>query len=104
MTRAELEQVRQLLQSSVDCCACLNAHGIAEHQRMIDRIDAELAKPEAREWGVQFNDGREGLDDRVYGFIDEIYCRWLVAQDPRRKLFSRSAESRIPAGPWEVAE
>tara|TARA_R110000868_G_scaffold281025_1_gene541434 strand:+ start:110 stop:412 length:303 start_codon:yes stop_codon:yes gene_type:complete len=100
MKRAELEQLRRVID---DARVVADEDG-ADLENLVGALailDAELAKPEAREWGVQFIDKR-GLEDRVLQF-DEEYAR-RFADGETCILFSRSAKFLTPAGQWECAE
>lgn len=70
------------------------------------RIDAELAKPEEREWGTRYigSDATDG--DMTGGYArTEEQARKLVMESPRQwALVSRVAESRTQHGPWERAK
>lgn len=106
MTRTELQQVRATLDTLIDIAAgegawnCANGGG-----ESLAILDAELAKPEvAREWGVQYNDVEAGLVDTEIYRNTEREARVIAANDPRRKLFTRTEAHLVPAGPWERAE
>ena len=86
MKRAELRQVRRVMDDAMAI------------------LDAELAKPEVREWGVQYNDLDAGLVDTDIYRSAESEARKIVAGDSRRKLFTRTEAHLVPAGPWERAE
>ena len=102
MKRAELEQVRRVMDDALDVAE----EDGADLRNLVEAIavlDAELAKPEvAREWGVQYNDVDAGLvDTDIYRSAE---ARQIVAGDSRRRLFTRTEVQVIPAGPWERAE
>lgn len=83
MTRAELEVLRE------DVAAGLNNLALL-------RIDAELAKPEAREWSVVWPSGYRDMYATRQHALDH-----LAHYDPPPLIV---IESRTPAGPWERAE
>ena len=73
-----------------------------EARIQLEFLSAELAKPEAREWGIQFNDG-DPIDDQIY-HMTESEVRQFAAFDSRRKIYSRTKPYQVPPGPWERAE
>lgn len=81
MTRAELESLRE------DVAAGLNNLALL-------RIDAELARPEAREWRSVWPSGYA------------VTCQTKQDAEEERDLsgITICIESRTPAGPWERAE
>ena len=54
MTKTELEQVREALWNVNDCADCDSCN--ESSQKAIAILDAELARPEAREWRVVVDD------------------------------------------------
>ena len=104
MTRAELEQVRAAVWlARLDCCgdpakthsAC-SCCGKYDAAKVI--LDAELAKPEAREWGVK-------KTERLHiTHLTKENAVALLEHTPGGILVSRTKESRTPAGPWVPAE
>ena len=54
MTTAELAQVREALWNVNDCADCDSCN--ESSQKAIAILDAELARPEAREWRVVVDD------------------------------------------------
>ena len=100
MTRAELEQVREVV---------LFAYG--ESQRvagMTAKVDealgilnSELAKPEAREWRLTWQGGKSSpVTDKE---VIENYLADALATEVGRQKCPR-IESRTPAGPWVTTE
>lgn len=109
MKRAELEQVRKSIEKLIEFVNDKGAiYTAVRGMEALALIDAELAKPEAREylqWGVQYNDmGPSGLVDTEIYRNTEREAREIAANDPRRKLFTRTEVQGTPAGPWERAE
>ena len=103
MKRAELEQLRKVIDDA-RVVADEDGADLENLVGVLAILDAELAKPEAREWGVQYNDDEVGLvDDGIYRFA-ESEARQIAAGDPRRKLFTRTEAHLVPAGQWECAE
>lgn len=94
MTRSDLEKVWDALMLTD---RSTNVHNAAKAI-----IEAELAKPEAREWGVQYNDEFEPAPG-IYR-MSEHEVRSIAVGDSRRRIFTRTPAHQVPAGPWERAE
>lgn len=100
MTRAELEQVRAWVERGVrlecgendDCDACMSG-GVT-----LAMIDAELSRPEAREWRVTAIGNLTG--NRL---TPEPVASLEAAKQYAEELssFRCVIEYRTPAGPWE---
>jgi hypothetical protein len=109
MTRAELEQVRsaldgagRVLHDNIDYrggayMECRAPEALSEAIAAIAIIDAELAKPEAREWRVLAEDHSQffGSEAEANAVAD-----WLVSNG---NVGSAYVDSRT-VGPWERAE
>ena len=102
MTRTELEQIRDALR--------FHSVGAAYHTgaaQALAILDAELAKPEAREWGIVSIAKPDRTGDFIGGFeahcpvkkFPESEARDWVARFPQ----CYGLVSRTPAGPWESA-
>ena len=94
MTKTELEKLRKVLEVPSECTAC---HSCAGHVRTaLQILDAELAKPEAREWRVL-------AEDHSQCFWSEAEANaaadWLRTNDSGNVY----VDSRT-VGPWERAE
>ena len=97
MTTAELAQVRAALDTLIDIADGEGALNCANDEReSLDILDAELAKPEAREWRVV-------VDDHSQCFWSEAEANaaadWLRTNDSGNVY----VDSRT-VGPWERAE
>tara|TARA_R110000868_G_scaffold244840_1_gene501288 strand:+ start:321 stop:632 length:312 start_codon:yes stop_codon:yes gene_type:complete len=103
MTKTELEQVR---------AALTHGHEFGLHVRhaacdkALAILNAELAKPEAREWRASMSGFKIGdPPGRVYSDHEEFSAMvsgWTEGNAPHH--FKLLMESRTPAGPWERAE
>lgn len=107
MTRAELEQVRAALHDAVGLMTLAPQDDPDVWVRIISALailDAEVAKPVERQWGIQYNDGQGTcIDTTIYPF-PESEAKAIAMGDSRRKLYIRTAAHQVPAGPWERAE
>ena len=97
MTKTELEQVRKGLDELIDVADGEGALNCANRGRdALAILDAELAKPEAREWRVL-------VDDHSQCFASEAEANaaadWLRTNDSGNVY----VDSRT-VGPWERAE
>ena len=115
MTKAELKEVRKVLEIPSECSACCACAG---HVRTAMRLlDAELAKPEAREWRVAhdvWRCPRDGAHELVATDCGELRqsqedakrdeARLLHAETGNYRCLNIRTEFRTPAGPWERAE
>lgn len=117
MTRAELEQVRDVVKSAEDFdCQCDGGddvcHDCGAVLSALDILNAELARPEALEWrmcyvfGQKFNRDGFGEDGP---WDSEVQARAILAACSAMPDYFVEPElhSRIkagPAGPWERAE
>lgn len=94
MTTAELAQVREALWNVNDCADCDSCN--ESSQKALAILDAELARPEAREWRVV-------VDDHSQCFWSEAEANaaadWLRTNDSGNVY----VDSRT-VGPWERAE
>ena len=77
-----------------NCAAC----SVVEARAAIAILDAELAKPVAREWGVKHRDGA-----LYFVRADESRAR-LDCESGTFELFCRTKGFSTPAGPWEPLE
>lgn len=128
MTKTELEQVREALADAYEF-GCRVAHVYPNDikvwgnhwpegwNKALALIDAELAKPEAREWraahDVWFCPKRGGDHRLVASDCGEIHQSKNKAQADENLLCNATGEYRAlnvriefraPAGPWERAE
>ena len=94
MTKTEVEQVREALWYVNQCADCDSCN--ESSQKALAILDAELAKPEAREWRVV-------ADDHSQCFWSEAEANaaadWLRTNDSGNVY----VDSRT-VGPWERAE
>ena len=94
MTKTEVEQVREALWYVNQCADCDSCNESSQKELAI--LDAELAKPEAREWRVV-------ADDHSQCFWSEAEANaaadWLRTNDSDNVY----VDSRT-VGPWERAE
>ena len=94
MTKTEVEQVREALWYVNQCADCDSCN--ESSQKALAILDAELAKPEAREWRVV-------ADDHSQCFWSEAEANaaadWLRNNDSGNVY----VDSRT-VGPWERAE
>lgn len=95
MTRTEMQVLREDVAGGLNHLALL-------------RIDAELAKPEEREWRVKWDMRYRILNLRAPQeqiFLSEkaahSLAKWCKDDDSYRNIL---IEYRTPAGPWERAE
>lgn len=109
MTRAKKEQVQIALHDAVGLMtlALQDDHDVwGRITSALAILDAELAKPEAREWGTRYidSDATDGDLSGGYARTGE-QARKLVLESPRQwALVWRVAASSTPAGPWEPAK
>ena len=100
MTRAEMEQVRKVLEIPSECSACCSCAGhVRTAMQLLDAELAELAN-QTREWravDVNTGFGTVALDSQMYA------QRWAKNNNLHEKI-KYTIESRTPAGPWERAE
>ena len=98
MSRAELQGLRATLNELIDIADGEGALNCASRGReSIDALDAELAKPEAREWRVLANDHSQcfASEDEARAVAD-----WLQSNEIAANVY---VDSRT-VGPWERAE
>lgn len=105
MTRDQLHQVRDAFDGMAVCpCQEPECADCAQYRAALAILDAELAKPEEREWrgwwgepapmGFQVT---EPGTDREQAVVD--MTQWCEDNPSFAKLVK--LESRTPAGPWE---
>jgi hypothetical protein len=96
MTRQQMEQVRDALK---ECVIQLRLERIfptaVDGQDALAILDAELARPEVREWRVSYPSWR-GMERSRFA---SLCAAQSFASHQRSKC---SIESRTPAGPWEA--
>jgi len=97
MTRAQLDQVREALWTLIDVAEGEGALNCANSGReSLAILDAELAKPEAREWRVLAEDHSQCFTSEAEA---DAAADWLRTNDAG----SVYVDSRT-VGPWERAE
>ena len=97
MTRTELAQVREALWTLIDIADGEGALNCANDGReSLDILDAELAKPEAREWRVVVDAHRQCFASEAEA---NAAADWLRTNDSGNVY----VDSRT-VGPWERAE
>jgi hypothetical protein len=118
MTKAELKEVRKVLEIPSECSACCACAGhVRTAMQLLDAELAELAKPEAREWRVAhdvWRCPRDGAHELVATDCGELRqsqedakrdeARLLHAETGNYRCLNIRTEFRTPAGPWERAE